>query len=632
MSAEPTSPPKAAARKIRRGEVVLLGFTGAAILGIFGIFFAINASSEVWIVNALDVPVDVLVDGSKVPVEAATKTGVRLRAGMRSVRVQRRTGELIEEAPFDVPGGYDVVVYNVLGAAPLYSAQVEYGSSYGTPPEPTFFGGQRAISRDGVDYVFTEPPSSISIKSGESKTRTRFDLVPGGWLTTASYLDQQKHDPAATAELCRAVARAEPEDQKALGYARHFTQLALGIDGQLRFLREELARRPDDAEAQLAHASMMRMAGRGEEIRAAYRPRFEADPTNAVLGSVLLRVESFDEAKKISEALIARDPQGQLARQGAAQLAFSSHDWARSAELYASLDGNGHEREYLEDHVVALMAQRKAPEALALVGRTLAASATPDLPTSLLYARIAAIPASGTPLVAPTLYLDKAVEKSGIEGQLWVKLQLGGSVGDSEIVQVKDDMFRRSLEIQRDGASDPKLAWTSASVAGAPALARLPPTVALLLAAEFARAGDADLADRILANHNEYGLPRAILLDYALSGAEHPDLFRLGPEWRAALDLVRARRQEELGIPAKAIYEAAERGDYLHGIVSHARDKWPPPARTRGVVSDLTGGVVGGVVGKPAKASRDEVRGGLRLKGSSDIESPSRQVVFKKSG
>jgi hypothetical protein len=602
-------------------------FTLAVITGIFALFFLLDASSTVWIINALDVPVDVLVDGSKTPVEAGARVNVRLRAGTRDVCVQARSGEILEEGPFDVPGGYDVVVYNVLGAAPLYAAEVSYGSSYGTPPEPEFFGGQRAVSRDHINFVFEEPPTSISVKSGESRIRRRFDVIPGGWMVTASYLADQKHQTTAVAELCRAVARAEPENPKALGYARHFTQLTQGIDGQLRFLRGEMERRPEDVDAQLAYASAMRLAGRSDEVRAAYRPRFAANPKSVVLGSVLIRVEPLDEARTIAGALLESDPKSELARRNAAYLACSTEDWAKCSELYASLAGSAQARDHLDDHAMALIAQKKVPEALDLVARALAASSTPDLMTSLLYARIAALPGAGAPPTPPSTYIEQATAKGSIESRLWVKLQLGSRISDAEIVEVKEDQLRRSLEIQRDGERDPKDAWSPCTVAQAPAFNRLPSTAALLLGAEYARAGDVELGNRILAEHTEYGLPRAMLLAYALSGTEHPDLWRLEPEWRAALDLVRARRLEETGQPAKAMYEAAERRDHFQSIVSRARSKWPSVARV------ASGGTAGGVVsGKVVKGpAKGAPAGSLNGAVLGEKES-SQQVVFKKSG
>ncbi len=627
MSVESEAPRKAMPRKVRRSEIVLLVFTLAVITGIFALFFLRNASSTVWLVNALDVPVDVLVDGSKTTVEAGAKVDVRLRAGTRDVRVQTRSGELLEEGPFDVPGGYDVVVYNVLGAAPLYAAEVNYGSSDGTPPEPEFLGGQRAVSRDYINFVFKEPPASISVKSGDSRVRKRFDIIPGGWMVTASYLENQKHQTAAVAELCRAVARAEPENPKALGYARHFTQLTQGIDGQLRFLRGEMERRPEDVDAQLAYASTMRLAGRSDEVRAAYRPRFAANPKSVALGSVLIRVEPFDQARTIAEALLESDPKSELARRNAAYLACSTEDWAKCSEIYASLAGSAQAHDQLDEHAMALIAQKKVPEALDLVARALAASPTPDLLTSLLYARIAALPGAGAPPMPPSTYIEQATAKGDIETRLWVKLQLGSTVSSTEIVEVKDDQLRRSLEIQRDGERDPKDAWSQCTVAEATALNRLPSTMALLLAAEFARAGDVELGNRILEGHTEYGLPRAVLLDYALSGTERPDLWRLAPEWRAALDLVRARRLEETGQPAKAMYEAAERRDHLKGTVTRARNSWPSTARPP------SGGLGGGVVsGKVVKAPSKGAPAGLQLDSLSVERESSQQVVFKKNG
>lgn len=631
MSAEANTPGKAAPRKVRRSEIVLLVFTLAVITGIFALFFLINASSTVWFVNALDVPVDVVVDGSKMPVEAGAKVDIRLRAGTRDVRVQTRSGEILEEGPFDVPGGYDVVVYNVLGAAPLYAAEVSYGSSYGTPPEPEFLGGQRAVIRDHVNFVFKEPPSSISVKSGDSRTRRRFDVIPGGWVVTVSYLEDQKHRTAAAAELSRAVARAEPENPKALGYARHFTQLTQGIDGQLRFLRGEMARRPEDVDLQLSYASTMRVAGRGDEIRAAYRPRFAADPKSVVLGSILVRVEPFDEARTIAQSLLEIDPKSEITRRNAAHLACATEDWARCSEILAGLEGSATARDLLDDHAMALVAQKKVPEALAMVERALAASPTPDLLTSLLYARIAALPGAGPPPMPPSTYIERATAKSSVETRLWAKLQLGSSVSSKELAEVKDDKLRRGLEIQRDADQDPKDIWSRCSTAGSPALDRLASTTALLLGAELARAGDVELGNRILAQHTEFGLPHAVLLAYALSGTEHPDLWRLDHEWRAALDLVRARRLEETGQPAKAMYEAAERRDHFKSIVTRARLKWPPTARTPS--GGIVGGVIGGVVsGKVVKAPLDGVRGGISNRAHAGEKEPSQQVVFKKSG
>lgn len=627
MSTERKAPGKPAAKKVRRSEVVLLVFTVASILAIFTLFFLVNASSKVWLVNALDVPVDVVVDGAKVPVPAGSKVDVRLRAGIRAVRVESRSGEILEEGLFDVRGGYNVVVYNVLGAAPLYQAEISYGSRSGTPPEPEFLGGQRAVNRDHVDFVFVEPPSTISVQSGDRGIRKHFDLLQGGWKTTVSFLGMKDPRSSVMAELCRAVARAQPEDPQANECARQLAQSLLGIDGQLRLLRGAMERRPDDVEALLSYASVMRQAGRGDEVRAAYRPRFTADPKNVALGSVLVRVEPFEEAQAIAAALLESDPKSEIARKNAAHLACSTEDWARCVEIYASLAGTARGHRGLDVHARALVALKRTPEALELVARELAASATPDLTTSLLYARIAALPGAGAPPVPPSTYIEQATSKSS-DLQIWAKLQLGGSVRDAEIAAVKSEQDRRIFEIQRDAAKDPGEAWRRCSSADPAVLSRLSSTTALLLGAEFARAGDPELGDRLLEGHTEYGLPRSALFEYALLGKESPDLWRLDPEWRAALDLVRARRLEERRQPADAAYQAAERRDLLRDLVTRARNNWPPIKRS--AAGSVSGGVVGGVIGTGSKAPR---RGaGLTLQGSSSEVVPRPPVVFTKDG
>src|SRR6185503_15308503 len=107
------------------------------------------------------------------------------------------------------------------------------------------------------------------------------------------------------------------------------------------------------------------------------------------------------------------------------------------------------------------------------------------------------------------------------------------------------------------------------------ALSQLNGVVAVLVAAELARAGDVSLADRILAGREDIAAPPSALLRYILSDAEHADLWRLQPEMRAALDFVRTRRLDEQGQPSAALLQAVTRGDVLQGFVTLARKAWP---------------------------------------------------------
>jgi hypothetical protein len=71
-------------------------------------------------------------------------------------------------------------------------------------------------------------------------------------------------------------------------------------------------------------------------------------------------------------------------------------------------------------------------------------------------------------------------------------------------------------------------------------------------------------------------VPPAAIVAHARFGTEHPDLWRLDEEEHAALTLVRARALEASGQSGALLYEAAEREDLLQGVVTHARQTWPP--------------------------------------------------------
>ena len=56
----------------------------------------------------------------------------RFAAGEYPLRVQAADGRVLDEDRIKVPGGYDLVAYNILGAAPLYKENVTYYAN--TPP------------------------------------------------------------------------------------------------------------------------------------------------------------------------------------------------------------------------------------------------------------------------------------------------------------------------------------------------------------------------------------------------------------------------------------------------------------------------------------------------------------------
>jgi Flp pilus assembly protein TadD len=583
MSAEEKSSPPPASqaepapekRPSRREIAMLAGVALAGAAMAFGASF-INASATARVISPLDVPVDVMIDDTRIPLGPGGLAQVRLRDGVHPVRVLGAAGEVIEEQVLDVPGGYDVVVYNVLGGAPLYSVKVHYGSSEQTTPksDPVFAGGLHTFAQERVDFLFAEPPSTITVENGDSRVRTRFDVAPGGYITTVSFLES-KGDLDRAAEVARAVVRAEPGDARALAYARDLTESAEGPEGLLRYFREEIARRPTDGALHLAYARALRRSGRGDEARSIYRERLAAAPGDVAVSLALAVVSSQPEARAIYGSLVAAHAGDPLVQEEAGRFAFVTGDFAGAVRLFAALAGTPRHRYVADDQAMALVALGRPSEAAPLIAELADADATLDLPTALLYAEIALLPGVRGAL-APRAYIDRlAAKRPKASLDLWAKSLLGDAVSADAVARIEGSDLRATVDIQRTAARDPRDAWDRCSTESRVALQQLHAPVAMLLAAEYGRAGDRATALRIFDAHRELGVPPEALLAYVIDGTEPPDLWHVGPELRAGLDLARARRLDELGQPSDAMYAQVEREDLLQGFVTRARASWP---------------------------------------------------------
>src|SRR5262245_48899915 len=116
-------------KHVRKRDAIILSATLVTSIGGLGLLYGSCSYQKVWLVNGLDIPVDVEISGDRSKVEAGSRTSVTLHAGVRHVRVHSTDGRVLEEGPITIPSGQDVVAYNVLGAAPLYFAMVRYSRS-----------------------------------------------------------------------------------------------------------------------------------------------------------------------------------------------------------------------------------------------------------------------------------------------------------------------------------------------------------------------------------------------------------------------------------------------------------------------------------------------------------------------
>ena len=122
--------------------------------------------NTVYAVNGLPHAVEVAISGAPpVTVPAGGHASVRTTVGHHTVTTTDH-GRTIESGKLSVPRGSAMAVWNVLGAAPLFVAEVQYGAEHAagppsSPPEPAVFCDQTAMEMSSIDYAFVDAPSSI---------------------------------------------------------------------------------------------------------------------------------------------------------------------------------------------------------------------------------------------------------------------------------------------------------------------------------------------------------------------------------------------------------------------------------------------------------------------------------------
>lgn len=155
-----------AARLLGAGAIVgaVLGFSGSA-----------SQESDISVFNGLNQPVQVTLGEQHFVVAPYGSHNLSIHLDEKS-ELQAKTGkgQEIERFHPDLQGHSRHYVYNIAGASPLVEWTATYGHATEVPPR--MLGAPRWLAADSEVY-FTEPPASISTKSG-SGTRKVLSGAP----------------------------------------------------------------------------------------------------------------------------------------------------------------------------------------------------------------------------------------------------------------------------------------------------------------------------------------------------------------------------------------------------------------------------------------------------------------------
>ncbi len=553
-------------RAIGLGVLSVVGVGAAAAFEGYG-------HNTLHIANGLDHAVTAQFDGASVVVPASGEASMRANVGRHSLVVRDGNREL-ESSVVDVPRGRGTVVWNVLGAAPLYLEDVVYSASGSESPktDAKIFCGESLVVEHGVDYAFVDPPKSIQMSEGSSSTtRKHLAIAKGGVDVCVAYMAQHG-EPQKAAHVYLHVATAERATALKLGQTAEALIPTASREDAEAFTKALLAR-DDSVDAHRLYQDWLLSTGQRDRAVAEYDARAKAHPDDADAEYLSLRLREDADPRVAIDAAVARHPKHAYLR----HMQIYAHRLPRDFEVIAAAADVLREVDMrlwarnMPEHVTSLVALGRGKDALDML---VAASRDPSLePNDAKRAQFFAYRvAQQLGANGPGLPLD-ADAPEGFP--LMERAACGLDLDASDIDVLHDEDVKTSLRIARAARTSPDAAVKSADAASERALAQLPTATAALLFGEAWRRGDEALEAKL---STQFGGKKTAdaMTAYLRAGTLSEELRGLPIELLAALDFERSRAAGLDPKEKSACLARAKESDALHGPVTAAIGGWPP--------------------------------------------------------
>ncbi|RKH57106.1 hypothetical protein D7W81_32120 [Corallococcus aberystwythensis] len=578
---------------------MVLGGIGAGALVAVGLIRYAMDFEQVLFVNGLDIPVTVTAGSSRFTLDPNEHVTRHMRPGMMDVEVTGEGGTLARDTVV-VTDERGLFLYNVLGAAPLYTSVIYYTTSSarnndaGSEPQPV--AGVPFQRLRSIDFVLTDPPSSMSMRKEDGQTMTRVHLgqAPGGWSTSVNWLLQTQRFAEAN-RLAEGLSRALPKTP-GVNEIAFVTKISLaraeGLLASIAAAREWRDAHPDDLGAHRMWVHEMLRAGRGAEVRAWYADAVKQKPDSLVLASILARVEPAEEGIPRLEALVREHPGEMILQKALCMRYVRQRRWAEALPLLEAMaKGDAEYATYRDVHATVLTALGRREESARAFGKQLFEEEETEplsLEDLLLYARLTGGSGrNGGDEVMSKLYARASKDMPYGVLQEWLSAVLGEPVDVQALRKVPpENPSAGAARILMALAEEPEFAARSIASVDSRVMRFVGAEAGVLLAAEFERQGDSALAARTL----------DVTAGVALSFEELQDVVHgrqsmnaLGSlEWgeRAALQLVLARKLDAEGKDSKAAYALVKKEALLPGPVTIALEHWDRPKPAHAVAGD----------------------------------------------
>jgi tetratricopeptide (TPR) repeat protein len=551
-------------------RLVVLGIFAAVAAGAFQTFHSWRYH-DVHVVNGLPWPVHVAVGDVQDDVPARQRRTVSVSTGQHPVRVTSASGAPVESGDLLVEAGTDVLVWNVLGAAPLFERTVVYETAKGATaePEPQLFCGERSIRRGNIDYAFAEPPQTISMPEGQSVAYRHQLAVLNQDVDFCANMLAGK--PEAALVLAKGLATLDPDGSR--------TPLAAGLcravgrnEEALRLAERALAQHPDSVEHHRLYQSIAKDEGRGSELVTTYKARFEASPGSPDAAYLYARMLPDAEGLALAATFVEKFPDHVGLRR---IMIYRQMRERRFAEALASLerlravDREGWAESYLDDQLTALAGVGRVVEAKTLAEEAFARKEGSPLHLAAIHAWLS----GGSGPAAETL-LTKLAEGDPRE-RLELQVRFWTAPADASLAPLAAQPDQGLYRLMQHAHYDPRAAIADVLTARPEDLRRLDLQVQILLLAEAHRAGATAAWQRLEPVVERY-VPPSSVRAYLDDGTWDEAVEELPLAAHAALHLARSRKPGLSPQQRADLRALAERSDPVGGYVRMALAGWPP--------------------------------------------------------
>lgn len=285
-------------KSFRKFAMVAPMLAALIALAYFGLAWLEGTRQAVYLVNGLERPYTVLINGTPYNLPAQSFSKLRVHEGDLKLAIQDAPAAVAPEVVsihtslLTRPLFGPVFVINPDQAAVLLRARVFYapqGRSAATPHR-SYFGGRTFYAFTGVDYPFETPPQSISMDANSTAQVSKDTLTVLGREVNASpaiviYSLADTLGKPAAAHLAERHVLLEPEKSEYMGI---LDDLATP-DELAAFIRPTLTERPIRLAWHRLYQNAMSAANKGKEVDREYRAMLAQAPNDKTLAYLAAR-------------------------------------------------------------------------------------------------------------------------------------------------------------------------------------------------------------------------------------------------------------------------------------------------------------------------------------------------------